>query len=130
MSLVITMKVVALFIAMALSLRAETGSFTIHRMLHALGEERYDIAPSAGGLTLNSTFEYSDRGRKRGTTAVLNMKSDYTPVTLQLAGEEGPYTAEIRGGLASVKSWAPAATFQLLIGISPSMARRRSPCRW
>jgi hypothetical protein len=103
MSLVITMKVVAIFIAMALSLRAETGSFTIHRMLHALGEERYDIAPSAGGLTLNSTFEYSDRGRKRGTDAVLHMQSDYTPVSLQLTGEEGPYTAEIRGGVATVQ---------------------------
>jgi len=49
--------------------RPETGSLTIHMILHAIGEEHYTITPSPAGLTLNTTFEYSDRGNKRTTTA-------------------------------------------------------------
>ena len=44
---------------------AETGSLTIHMILHAVGEERYEVAPFEGGLKLHTTFEYSDRGNKR-----------------------------------------------------------------
>jgi imidazolonepropionase-like amidohydrolase len=119
------MKIAAFFIATTLSLPAETGSFTIHRMLHALGEERYNIAPSAGGLTLNTTLEYPDRGRKRGTKAVLRMNSDYTPVSLQLTGEEGPYSLNIRGGLASVqelgasRDFAASGRYFAIYGASP-----------
>src|SRR5712691_589670 len=80
------------------SMRAETGSFKIHRMLHELGEERYEIATAAGRITVNATFEYSDRGRTRGTTAALRLNSDYTPLSLELSGEGGPYAANIQGG--------------------------------
>src|ERR1700722_5736388 len=64
----------------------ETGNLTIHMILHAIGEEHYEITPSDGGLTLNTTFEYSDRGNTRTTVAELKMKSDYTPRRLEIKG--------------------------------------------
>src|SRR5579863_904261 len=66
---------------MASAAYAETGSLTIHMILHAVGEERYEIAPFEGGLKLKTTFEYTDRGNKRTKSAELLMKSDYTPAT-------------------------------------------------
>ena len=68
---------------------AQTGSFTIHLILHAVGEERYKIEPNGSGLTLSTTFELSDRGNKRTTTASLQMKADYTPVSLEVKGAQG-----------------------------------------
>ncbi len=65
----------------AAAVRAETGSLTIHMILHAVGEERYEIVPFEGGLKLATTFEYNDRGNKRTKSAELKMKSDYTPLT-------------------------------------------------
>src|SRR5580658_2452236 len=65
----------------AAAARAETGSLTIHMILHAVGEERYDIAPFEDGLKLSTTFEYTDRGNKRTKSAELKMKSDSTPLT-------------------------------------------------
>src|SRR4051794_27972004 len=76
-------------LAFACALRAETGSFSIHMILHAIGEERYEIAPADGGLSLSTTFEYSDRGNKRTTTANMNLKSDYTPLNLKIQGRPG-----------------------------------------
>jgi imidazolonepropionase-like amidohydrolase len=88
---------------LALSVRAETGSLIIHLIMHAIGEERYDIAPSHDGLTVNTTFRYTDRGMERSTTAVLRMQTDYTPVSLEVTGQGGPYTAQIQDHSASVQ---------------------------
>jgi imidazolonepropionase-like amidohydrolase len=77
--------VVLLFVASIAS--AETGSLTIHMILHAVGEERYEVAPFEGGLKLSTTFEYTDRGNKRTTAAELRMKSDYTPIGLDVQGK-------------------------------------------
>jgi hypothetical protein len=41
---------------MALSLHAETGSLVIHLMLHAIGEERYEIASSSTVAGAPSTW--------------------------------------------------------------------------
>lgn len=70
-------------LAIAPLLHAETGAFTIHMILHAIGEERYEIVPNDSGLRLNTTFEISDRGNKRTTTAELRMKADGTPLSLK-----------------------------------------------
>ena len=65
----------------------ETGNLTIHMILHAVGTEKYQIASSPdGGLTLNTTFEYTDRTNTRTTVAELKMKSDYTPQRLEIKG--------------------------------------------
>ncbi len=70
----------ALLLLMTASLlRAETGTLTIHMILHVIGEERYEITPADGALTLKTTMEISDRGNKRTTTAEMRLKPDYTP---------------------------------------------------
>src|ERR1700676_291555 len=51
--------------ALTCGARAESGSFTIHMILHAIGEERYEIARDDSGLALKTSSEYSDRGMKR-----------------------------------------------------------------
>ena len=80
------MRFIVLLIVAA-SAYAETGSLTIHMILHAVGEERYEVAPFEGGLRLSTTFEYTDRGNKRTTAAELRMKSDYTPISLEVQGK-------------------------------------------
>ena len=92
----------ALLIAMAVSLHAESGSFTIHMILHAIGEERYEVASGDGGLTLNSTSEYSDRGMKRSAAVTLRMKSDYTPEALEVKGG-AVRTVTVTGAMAAVQ---------------------------
>ncbi len=58
------------------AVHAETGTFTIHMILHAIGEERYEIAQDSGGLALKTSPEYSDRGMKRTAEASMRMKPD------------------------------------------------------
>src|ERR1700727_1065477 len=80
---------------------AETGSLTIHMILHAVGQERYEITPVDGGLNLSTTFEYSDRGNKRTTSEELRMKSDYTPLHLEVQGK--PAKVRVEGASATVE---------------------------
>jgi imidazolonepropionase-like amidohydrolase len=84
----------------ALSLHAQSGTLTIHMILHAIGQERYDLAPAEGGLVLNTTFEYSDRGMQRTTTATLRMKADYSPLGLEV--KPRPSTVAVQGTTATV----------------------------
>src|SRR3954449_4160909 len=76
------MRFAVALLALCLPLHAETGSLTIHMILHAIGEERYEIAQTDSGLTLNTTFQYSDRGNDRKTTASMRMSADYSPLSL------------------------------------------------
>src|SRR5262249_44634892 len=62
------MKRFALLIAAASLLRAETGRLTIHLILHAVGEENYEINEVDGAPRLHTTIEYNDRGNKRTNT--------------------------------------------------------------
>jgi imidazolonepropionase-like amidohydrolase len=117
------MRTLLLLIAAALSLRAESGRLTIHMILHAIGEERYEIAPANGTLTLNTVFEYSDRGNKRTTTGVLRTKPDFTPLDLEM--KERPTSVHIQDGSATVKeddavrTIAAPATYFTIFGPSP-----------
>ncbi len=112
MSETICMRLPLLLIAAALSMPAQTGTLTIHMILHAIGEERYQIAPSDGGLTLTTTFEYADRGNQRSTTATLRMKSDYTPLSLEVKGRTNPAnTVTVQGASATVQEDAASRTF-------------------
>jgi len=118
------MRKIALLIAIAASLRAESGSFTIHMILHAIGEERYNMATSADGLSLDSTFEYSDRGMKRSTAVAMRMKSDYTPQNFEIKGN-APRTVTITGATASIdegasrRSATTPARYFTIFGPSP-----------
>jgi imidazolonepropionase-like amidohydrolase len=51
--------------ASTLSLHAETGRLTIHMILHAIGEENYEVDAES---RLHTTIEFTDRGNKRSTT--------------------------------------------------------------
>jgi imidazolonepropionase-like amidohydrolase len=105
-----------MFIAIAFSLRAETGSLTVYLLRHAIGEERYEIARSSdGGVVLNTSFEFSDRGGKRTTTAVLRMKSDYTPLGLETTSSSGSprRSAIIDGAMATVHETNSSRTMAL-----------------
>ena len=65
---------------------AQTGDLTIHSILHAIGEEHYAITSVGDDLVLKTTFETSDRGNKRSTSAELRMKNDYSPLRLEVTG--------------------------------------------
>jgi imidazolonepropionase-like amidohydrolase len=114
-------------LAAALSLRAETGAesgtLTIHMILHAIGQERYEITPADGALTLNTVFEYSDRGNKRTTTAMLRTKADFTPLDLDV--KERPTSVHIQGASATVKeddavrTFAAGSNYFTIFGPSP-----------
>ena len=93
----------------AIALRADSGTLTIHMILHAIGEERYQIAEEHGELTLNTVFEYSDRGNKRTTTATLRTKSDYTPLDLEV--KDRPMSVHVEGPSATVKEGDTVRTF-------------------
>ena len=107
----------------AASLLAESGKFSIYMIRHAVGEERYDIAASGGKLTLNTVFEYSDRGNKRTTTAALELKPDFTPLHLEI--KERPISVSIDGASVTVKesdasrTFAAPASYATVFGASP-----------
>ena len=62
----------------------EKGTLTIHSLLHAIGEERYEVTRSAAGLSMSVSFEISDRGNRRSGTARLSLKPDLTPLHYEL----------------------------------------------
>ena len=105
------------------SMHAETGRLTIYMIRHAIGEERYEISSTGGGLRLNTTIEYSDRGNKRTTIASLQTKADFTPIALEV--KDRPISVQVDGALATVKendatrTFAPPAAYVTLFGASP-----------
>lgn len=89
-------------------------------ILHAIGEERYEVASSDGGLTLNTTFQYSDRGNQRTTTAVLRMKADYSPLGLEVKGGKAlSVTASTVTEDTATRQYAPQARYFTIFGTSP-----------
>jgi imidazolonepropionase-like amidohydrolase len=96
----------------ALPLRAQTGNLVIHMMLHAIGEERYEVAASADGIAITTTLKYSDRGLfERTVTASLGLKSDYTPVSAEVKATGEPYIAHMQGAAATVSESGSSRTF-------------------
>jgi imidazolonepropionase-like amidohydrolase len=100
---------VCVLLLMASIASAETGDLTIHMILHAVGQERYEITPVEGGLNLSTTFEYSDRGNKRTTSEELRMKGDYTPLHLEVQGK--PTKVHVEGASATVEEDTGSRTF-------------------
>jgi imidazolonepropionase-like amidohydrolase len=112
--------------AIACTLDAQSGSFTIHMILHAIGEEHYEIKTSGGEISLNTTIEFTDRDNKRTTTAALRMQSDYTPLSLEVKGQGRTVdSATVQNASATVQeSWAsrtfvPPAQYFTIFGPSP-----------
>lgn len=107
----LTGKLTCALIAAILPLQAQTGAFTIHMILHAIGQERYEIQRAADGINLNTTIEYSDRGNTRSTTATLRMKTDYTPLRAEVKGQSSTATASVLEGAATVEENGGKRTF-------------------
>jgi hypothetical protein len=110
----------------ATSLQAQTGSLVIHMMLHAIGDERYQITPSAEGFTVTTTYHYADRGFfDRTVTASLRTKTDYTPLSAEVKGTGEPYVARMEGSQAVVqenggsRTFPPPAAYFAITGPSP-----------
>ena len=132
------MKLLYLLVVFASLLSAETGEFRIHMILHAIGYERYSLLPGAGAITLNTTIEFTDRANTRTTSAMLRMKSDYTPLQLsilqssnpqlpsrQLSNKDKPDSVTIENGSATVhengttRTFAPPRRYFTIFGQSP-----------
>jgi imidazolonepropionase-like amidohydrolase len=118
------MRLALLLMAIACTLDAQSGSFTIHMILHAIGEEHYEIKTSGGEISHNTTIEFTERDNKRTTTAALRMKSDYTPLSLEVKGRTVD-SATVQNASATVQeSWAsrtfvPPAQYFTIFGPSP-----------
>jgi imidazolonepropionase-like amidohydrolase len=91
----------------------ESGSFKIHLLLQAIGEEVYEIKPVDGGVTLTTVRRTSDRGRAQSTSATLQLRGDYTPVRLEVTGAAGQADsiASIENGAATVDERGTKRTF-------------------
>src|SRR6185369_17162130 len=120
------MRFCLVLITAVMALRAQSGTFTVHMILHAIGEERYETAAVEGGLTLTTTFQDSYRGNQRTTNATLRMKSDHTPLSLEVkSGTNGGNTVRIEEGKASVqestgsRTFAPPEKYFAIFGSSP-----------
>src|SRR6202011_3900282 len=77
----------------------EQGSFTVHLLLHPIGEEHFWLTRRAteGTLTMDASFVSSDRGMKRTITSTLQMNQDYAPQRLEQksTGSTGAATSQI-----------------------------------
>jgi imidazolonepropionase-like amidohydrolase len=98
----------------------ESGSLTVHLLLHPIGTETYEVHRVDPGaqLQMDATLEYSDRGNKRTQTASLRMRRDYTPESLEVKGRtagsfkiENATTALVREGDADRKFPVPRQFF-------------------
>src|SRR5580765_1642144 len=86
------------------------GSFAIHMILHAVGEETYDIATNPDGTrTLTTTLDYTDRASKRTTTATLTTTKDERRVKLEIKGGAAS-TMALSGATTTIEMRAPSVT--------------------
>jgi imidazolonepropionase-like amidohydrolase len=63
-------------------------SLRLYYVGHAIGRERYQLSPAAGGgdgYTLSSDFDYTDRGRRTHLTATVRTGADYSPRHVEIA---------------------------------------------
>lgn len=101
------------------------GTFTIHLILHTVGEETYDVATNADGTrTLTTTADLTDRGTRRTTTATLTTTADEHPLSLDVKGSApaavmvnaATMTVQLRGVTRTV---ATPAAWAAVLGPSP-----------
>ncbi len=111
----------------------EQGSFTVHLLLHPIGEEHFWLTRGAteGTLTMDASFVSSDRGMKRTVTSTLQMSQDYAPQRLEQkstgsTGAASSQIAEITGHSATIHEGdknrtvaVPASAF-VLFGTTPA----------
>ena len=66
---------------------AEVGTFRLHKFEQAIGEEKYSIARTAGEVTLDSAFEFTDRGTRVPLTTKLRTTSELVPISFSAKGD-------------------------------------------
>ena len=82
------------------------GTFTIHLILHAVGQEEFTLTSNADGTrTLMTTVDYTDRTTRRTTSATLTTTADERPLKLDVQGAAGaPGTSlDVDGASATLK---------------------------
>ena len=122
----------------------EKGSFKLHSLLHAIGEETYEVKRANGDeIVMNVSSELTDRSNKRTVSATLRMKTDFSAVGFEQKRGGAPVNAatatpaqiaaaaaavdsmELAGGTATVRegetsrSITPAAKYFVGFGASP-----------
>jgi imidazolonepropionase-like amidohydrolase len=65
---------------------AEIGTFRLYKFEQAIGEEKYTIERTAGEVSVNSSFEFTDRGTKVPLTSKLRTNSARVPLSLSMKG--------------------------------------------
>ena len=133
-------------VAQATSETVEKGSFKLHSLLHAIGEETYEVKRAGGDeLVMTISSELTDRSNKRSIAATLRMKTDLTPAGFEqnrggaratvaaptpgqaarLEAAAGVDSVEFSGGAATVREGessraiTPAAKYFVGFGASP-----------
>lgn len=88
----------------------QQGDFVLHFLQHAIGNEHYELKSSAdrSKLTLDASFEYTDRGVKVPLHARLEMQPDFTPEHFEIKGKSYRYfnadaAVDIAGTNATVR---------------------------
>uniref|UniRef100_Q01RZ2 Amidohydrolase n=1 Tax=Solibacter usitatus (strain Ellin6076) TaxID=234267 RepID=Q01RZ2_SOLUE len=82
----------------------ERGAFTLHLILHAIGEERYEITrASDASVRLHVTSEQSDRGTRRTVTASLQLTRDFSPVRYDLNSRTASSVVADAGGSVTIR---------------------------
>jgi imidazolonepropionase-like amidohydrolase len=66
--------------------RPGAGILELHLLGHRIGEERYRLVPSSGGLALTDTFNYVDRGGSVTLISSLGLTRDFTPRRFHASG--------------------------------------------
>jgi imidazolonepropionase-like amidohydrolase len=66
---------------------AEHGTIRLHYVQKPIGMEQYDLAANGDGLTLSSTFGFTDRGGRVDLAAFLQTAADFTPIHFTAKGK-------------------------------------------
>ena len=87
---------------------ADTGRFRLHKFEQPIGEETYTITRDSDAITLQSQFEFTDRGSKVPLTATLRTGSDYAPQSFVIKGSTSRVSTidtdvEINGANATIR---------------------------
>jgi len=93
----------------------ETAKFRLHKFEQAIGEETYTITRDSDTVTLNSTFLFTDRGRKVPLEANLHATRDYEPLSFAIRGNTSRFTkidsaVEVRGQDATIRQGTQTRT--------------------
>lgn len=87
------------------------GEYTIRLILHKVGTEAFYLATNAdGSRTLSTTYDISDRGNQRITTATLTTTADERPVALEIKTGNAITSATLSGGTTTIQMRGTTST--------------------